>query len=287
MYRCKNNENIISSRLYLQFYLLRDWSQNFFRKKSSKFYFRLSAFALQTFYEMAFGKYKNFFSATGLISIFFTKPCRCIISHHNELFSFGRISRRVRRIPCCTLHFSASHTESHMLPRDSNRGSISCDCKSPVPVHHPGCRRNRDDGTSGTALLGRSTSGAPSAIPFCNIKLRPGMSTLREAHRRTFGSIGKKKIDAISEANYPVNFVESEQIDSWKIHGSAYFSSRAKVFSTKYELIEYKSTTKHDKKNTLRIKIALLLFVPYNFNTYNNTTLRWLLEKLTQLKRRE
>jgi len=160
----------------------------------------------------------------------FTKPCRCIISHHNELFSFGRISRHVRRIPCCTLHFSVSHTESHMLPRGSNRGSISCDCKSPVPVHHPGCRRNRDDGTSGTALLGRSTSGAPSAIPFCNIKLRPGMSTLREAHRRTFGSIGKKKIDAISEANYPVNFVESEQIDSWKIHGSAYFSSRAKVF---------------------------------------------------------
>lgn len=42
------------------------------------------------------------------------------------------------------------------------------------------------------------------------------MSALREAHRKTitFGSIGKKKIDTVSEANYPINFVESEQIDS-------------------------------------------------------------------------
>lgn len=41
------------------------------------------------------------------------------------------------------------------------------------------------------------------------------MSMLREAHRRmvTFGSIEKKKIDTVSEANYPINFVESEQID--------------------------------------------------------------------------
>lgn len=52
------------------------------------------------------------------------------------------------------------------------------------------------------------------------------MSTLREARGRTitFGSVGRKKIRAVSEANCPVNFVESEQIDSSlaKIHQSIY-----------------------------------------------------------------
>lgn len=114
-----------------------------------------------------------------LISIFsrnYTSRCctRCIISRPlTDCFLFRRTSRRVRWVSrrCCTLHFSTSHTESHMLPLLS-RGS--CDYKSPVPVDHPECRRNRDDGASGTALLGRSTSGASSAIPFCNIKLARG-----------------------------------------------------------------------------------------------------------------
>lgn len=37
---------------------------------------------------------------------------------------------------------------------------------------------------------------------------------LRERRRRTimFGSIEKKKIDTVSEANYLVNFIESEQL---------------------------------------------------------------------------
>lgn len=65
----------------------------------------------------------------------FTKACRCIILHRNGLFSFGQISRRVRRTLRCTLHFSASHTESHMLPSSSNRDSAAVSAATANPRH--------------------------------------------------------------------------------------------------------------------------------------------------------
>lgn len=71
-------------------------------------------------HEMTFEKYARASKERFNIYIFSRNqaaPCRyCIISRRNGLFSFIRMSRRVRRAVrrCCTLHFSANHTESHM-----------------------------------------------------------------------------------------------------------------------------------------------------------------------------
>lgn len=66
---------------------------------------------------------KNTRASSNAFNVYiFEKPsrapwCYCIISRRNGLFSFIRMSRRVQRAAhrCCTLHFSTSHTESHML----------------------------------------------------------------------------------------------------------------------------------------------------------------------------
>lgn len=197
---------------------------------------------------MASVKNTSFSKRHGLISIFsrnyMSRRCTCCIISHplTDCFLFRRTSRRVRWVSrrcCCTLHFSTSHTESHMLPRGS------CNCKSPVPVDHPKCRRNRDDGASGTALLGRSTSGASSAIPFCNIKLARGWVCAPRGARKDDNvriRREKKKIDTISVTiNYPVNFVKANKstlLYSWKftrgkrthIHSHTYFLENKGIF---------------------------------------------------------